>query len=477
MSHARPARAVTRALALAVLVVGLLVPAGPVHAAEPRFGTPTIDGALGEGIDLTQPVTLDAAPARVELLVTYADAASTLVIEVPAPTATGATTLRYSVDVAGDGHLLPNTRVRVRWRITPVDGAPVVGPAASMLYADERFDWQTVSGDIVRVHWYEGGQAFGERALTIGEDAVRETAALLGVTESEPVDFFIYADLDEFYVALGPGTRENVGGQANAEIRTLFALIEPREIDDPWVESVVPHELVHLVFDTAVSNPYHQPPHWLNEGLAVYLSDGYDASYRGGVEAAGRDGLLVPLDGLAGTFPATAEGFVLGYAEAVSAVDFLVRTHGQDALVTLIGSYADGRTDDEAFGDAIGMDTAAFNDAWLADLGVEPPERHGPKEAPEGPLPEAWGGPAVPPGGGATQDPGAAPTGDATDPGPTDDPGAPAGPTDIGGAVSTGPLIIVVAVLALAIVLLVWSRTRRDARTRREPSLPEDAPT
>ena len=50
-----------------------------------------------------------------------------------------------------------------------------------------------------------------------------------GVTETDPIDFFIYADQDAFYDALGPGTRENVGGQANAEIRTLFALITPSE--------------------------------------------------------------------------------------------------------------------------------------------------------------------------------------------------------------------------------------------------------
>ena len=45
----------------------------------------------------------------------------------------------------------------------------------------------------------------------------------------------------------------------------------------PGSTIVVPHELTHLVFDTAVTNPYHFPPRWLNEGLAVYLSEGYDA--------------------------------------------------------------------------------------------------------------------------------------------------------------------------------------------------------
>jgi aminopeptidase N len=123
------------------------------------------------------------------------------------------------------------------------------------------------------VHWYEGDAAFGRHALEIGEQAVKDTSELLGVTETDPIDFFVYADQGAFYDALGPGTRENVGGQANAEIRTLFALITPNEINDPWVDVVVPHELVHMVFDTAVTNPYHFPPRWLNEGLAVYLSE------------------------------------------------------------------------------------------------------------------------------------------------------------------------------------------------------------
>ena len=65
-----------------------------------------------------------------------------------------------------------------------------------MTIEDDRFDWQTAAGDLVRVHWYEGGGVFGQRALRIGENAVSEASALLGVTETEPIDFFIYADQD-----------------------------------------------------------------------------------------------------------------------------------------------------------------------------------------------------------------------------------------------------------------------------------------
>ena len=123
------------------------------------------------------------------------------------------------------------------------------------------------------------------------------------MTETEPIDFFIYSDETAFRTALGPGTRENVGGQAHADIRTLFALITPTAIDDPWVGIVVPHELTHLVFDTAVENPYRFPPRWLNEGLAVYLSEGYGSGDQNRVADAVESRDLIPLVALGGAVP------------------------------------------------------------------------------------------------------------------------------------------------------------------------------
>ena len=72
----------------------------------------------------------------------------------------------------------------------------------------------------------------------------------------------------------------------------LFGLIEPRQINSDWVEEVVVHELSHLVFDAAVSNPFAYPPRWLNEGLAVYLSKGFDADDRRQVRGAAGGTLL-----------------------------------------------------------------------------------------------------------------------------------------------------------------------------------------
>ncbi len=385
-------------LVAATLMVTLLPAAAVVRAAGATFSDPQATATYDDGVEFS--IQLDAAtsPDRLELRVRRPDTVGPVIFPVSVPSGQGAHRVTAGWDVRRDGHLVPNTRLTGQWVAYAADGSTTVSDSIAVRYADTRFDWKTVEGDLVRVHWTEGGDAFGQRALKIGEDAIRDTSQLLGVEERDPIDFFIYADQDAFRDALGPGTRENVGGQAHSDIRTLFALITPSEIDDAWVGIVVPHELTHLVFDTAVDNPYRFPPRWLNEGLAVYLSQGYDQNDRGEVDRAARSGELMPLTALSGQFPTTFDGFSLAYAESVSAVDFLVRRHSRDGLVALVKQYKDGLSDDAAFGRALGEDFATFQAAWFEDLGIAAPKPRGPVPASPGPVPPGWDAAAsVPP--------------------------------------------------------------------------------
>jgi Peptidase MA superfamily len=453
LSRLRAGRCLARrvaALATLVFVLAGMIGVTPVAAADPvMFGAASATSTFGKGLEFKQPVTLAARAGRVEVLLATPGSIGPEVVPSPAGAASGSSTLDYTLDLS-DGHVVPNTTFTARWRVVDETGRTWLGPLVRQTYVDDRFDWRTQTGNVVRVHWYEGNQAFGTKALKIGDDAVAATAKLLGVTESDPIDFFIYAEQQAFYDALGPGTRENVGGQAHPDIRTLFALIAPDEIDAGWIESVVPHELTHVVFATAVDNPYHEPPHWLNEGLAVYLSDGYDPNWKATVRNAVDAGSIIPLDGLAGAFPTTADRFSLAYGESVSAVDRMVRVNGRDALVKLIRSYRDGVSDDDAFKSALGRDVAGFEADWLAELGAQPPTRRGPQPAPAGPLPAGWSGPQPNPSFDIVQSPG---------------PGSPSSPRP-GTTAGDSPLQIGLGLGAIVVAILLfaigWRRMQRS---------------
>jgi hypothetical protein len=375
------------ALALVLATAGLSWGAdAPQGQLDVTFGTPTATGSLTAPVEFATTFRAESQPDRVELLTRVDGSRSDEVRQAVVEQASDGS---WTARVSEAGFTSPNTVRDYRFRAVD-DDRSVVGPTARFTLADDRFRWRSVSEGPMTLHWYTGDEAFAQRALDVGIGAIDRAASLLGVADVAPMDFFVYDSSEALYGALGPGTRENVGGQANPLIRTMVGVIRPEDVDSDWVDVLVAHELTHMVFADATDNPYRQPPRWLNEGLAVYLAEGYGVGDRAQVADAAGSGALTPLAAIAGLFPTTYDSFSLAYAQSVSAVDFFIDTYGQDALVRLIGTYRDGVTDDEAFEAATGAGFRAFDDAWLAAQGVERPEPLGPRPAPRAPQPSAW---------------------------------------------------------------------------------------
>ncbi len=453
--------------AVVALLLGPLVL--PVRAAIAEFGTPTAESVFGTGITFLQPVTFASAPRRVEILLQFPGDTGPLAIE-GAPAPTGPQTLRDTL-LQDAAQLYPNTTITARWRVTPASGPAELGPPVTVLYADTTRPWKTLDGTLIRLHWYSGSEAFARQALAVGEEGVRKAADFLGVTETQPIDFFVYPDGASFCPALLMGPTCNVAGRALSQNRTMFGRIAPSDVSSSDVTRIIPHELTHLVFNTATNNPYARPADWLNEGLATYLTEGNSPFYRGVLGDGEAAGTLQPLEAYTIAFPPQTlyDRFMLAYAESVSAVDFMVRTYGKSALAKLVNSYASGRTDDEAFTSALGVDVAGFEAAWLADIGVTAPKQYGPQPAPTGPVPPGWGAAASPASASpAPSQPTSSPAASGT-PGPSATPtasSAPGGGTDNGAGNGAVLLLIVVGGLLVGAALgLIWRRRRRARET------------
>jgi hypothetical protein len=434
----------------------MLAPAAaapPTRAAQPpSFQPGTLVSKFPAPVAWRFSFRSDADPVRVELLTRLGDSDTTFV-EIPSNTE-----LTHQPDgswqVAGSdvGPVTPNTPYHARLRVTTADGT-FLGPEATILVSDDRFDWQVREGARLRAHWYEGGADFGARILKVGEDGVTKAEDFLGVHLPSKVDVFVYADESAFRDAIGQGHPENAAGVPVPSIATLFALIPPEQIGSSFVGDVVPHELTHLVIHAGLGTGVDMPL-WLDEGLAVYLSVGLTRGYRDLVSRAVADGTLVPLDGLSGDFPTDEAGdrSIAAYGESVSAVEYMTRTYGQPKIATMIATFATQGAD-PAFRAAFGTDTAEFGAAWLKSIGAKLPEAFGPRPAPAGPVPPDWAGP--PPAAGLL--PSATPAATATaQPGPAGPPVASGGESTVGWAI-----LVATALLAtLAIVGALLARRR-----------------
>jgi hypothetical protein len=469
MMRRRLAHAVL-SLILVLSVAAALMP-GVAFAASPSFSTPSVSASLGEPVTFTSEISGDDI-AGVDVLVRLQGYETNVVL--PAGPGQGNTwSASETLDIASSavcaclvkGDSAPNTHFEFQFRVRAGDGMVTLGPVAQGVVEDSRYNWRTLNDGLVVVHWYSGTDSFAQDAGDLANEAIQKASQLLGTSLPKPVDLFVYDTQQALLEAVSPN-RENIAGESHQDIQTMFVWLPPDQGIQDFNAEVVRHELTHLVFDAATANSYHEPPRWLNEGVAVYLSVGYTDYYKSFVDGAVNDGSLIPLDGIAGFFPAPQDQFYLAYGEAVAAVDFFVRTYGEQKLWDLVRSYAQGMTDDDAFSEATGADAQAFNAKWFDSLSADVPEPLGPQPGPPGFIPPDWTA------GGATPGPTLAPGQTPPTPGPRASATARPGQPGSGGDVVDGFTRVVTLTLWLVVIVLMvglvgWLVIDRANRRRR----------
>ncbi len=442
------------------LGVVLAVPAAGL-ADQPTFGQPSAVATLGQPLSFTSTISgSDIAAVDVEVRLAGHD--PVVVLHAQATGNPDEWQASAEVDIASSvectcyatGPSAPNTRFEYQFEVHAADGSVTMGPLAQATVTDDRFSWQTLSDRMVVVHWYQGDRSFAQSAANVANDAIDKASQLLGVTLPQPVDLYVYATQQALLDAVSPN-RENIAGEAHASIGTMFVWLPPDQPPSDQAVTVA-HELTHLVFNQATQNPYHGPPRWLNEGIAVYLSEGYSLQWQAEVSSAVSSGSLIPLDGLAGLFP-PGDNFYLAYGESVASVDYFIKTYGDQKLWALVRSYSNGLSDDDAFTQATGSNVEDFNAAWMSSLGVSVPPSFGPQPGLPGPVPSAWSGQPGGPVIGASPTPlssngqTAGPTARPTSP-PEQPPGGSSTTADFAGALA----IVFVIVLLVGVGLGAW---------------------
>src|SRR4051812_15827448 len=260
---ARMLTAVTAAVAIASALFGPVT----ALAAEPSFGQPSVTAELGEPLTFTS--TIDGSDVASVDVIVHLDGNPTSIVVATNVQLNNIFQAQADIDVStsalcsclAPGDSAPNTHFDYQFRVTDSAGATSFGPVAQAIVEDKRFAWQTLTkGDVV-IHWYSGDQSFADSAADSSNAAIQKAAQAFGVTIEKPFDMFVYDTEEAMRSAVSPN-RENVQAQAHPDIDTIFAWLESNKPADPYNQTVIAHELTHLVFHHAVDNPYHGVPRW-----------------------------------------------------------------------------------------------------------------------------------------------------------------------------------------------------------------------
>jgi hypothetical protein len=356
---------IRRLALLLALVVGLLGLQPQPVAAFAGFGAISADASYGKQVTFRTSLQ-NGAPDRLEILLRFGDDQTTFVAPV---TADGASAT-YTWDAA-TAYITPNTRISYRWRATTA-GHVVLSDERTLLYSDDRpgLDWQSATlGDAV-VHWYGNVESQARHFGDLTAEAVRSAEQLLGHQLAAPLDIFVYQTNDAFFGALGPGAREWAGAATYPEIRTVFMNLQNNTAD--YLDTVVTHEVTHVVFHDATTNPYHEPARWLNEGVATWSERQNANQERATVRADVGDGLFA-FDAITEQFPIGDRGALLSYAQGATMVDLIIQKFGRAAIAKVAAAYRDGATDAEALQAGTGEPADALYADYLRSFGADRP--------------------------------------------------------------------------------------------------------
>jgi hypothetical protein len=273
----------------------------------------------------------------------------------------------YRLDTS-QNPLRPFSTVKWIYQFALADGTTFQSQDYSIRYEDNRFNWQTLETNAVKVHWYEGEASFGQAALNAAQAGLDSSGRLIPLNLTQPIDVFIYASAEDLRGTLILGGEEWVAGHADPALGVVMVLVEPGGDQNITLEQRIPHELMHVMTYRSVGTGYGNLPAWLREGVASLAEIYPNADYDRVLKEAGKNNHLISLKDLCGSFPSDPGQAFLAYTESRSFVNYLHDTYGSSGLQNLMSTYADGIDCENGTERAFGVSLSTLEQKWRASI-------------------------------------------------------------------------------------------------------------
>ena len=151
--------------------------------------------------------------------------------------------------------------------------------------------------------------------------------------------------------------------------KMLIVIDYARSSKDPFnTRTILKHELCHLLLHRYIQTL----PRWLDEGVAQWVSGGFDEVFSQRRESYLRwatiSGGLMTLNAMDLRFPQDEPGLVLAYEESRSIVDYIVFRYGKNGITNLLTALKNGKPTQDAIMISLGIPLSTLEKDWRQSI-------------------------------------------------------------------------------------------------------------
>jgi len=197
-------------------------------------------------------------------------------------------------------------------------------------------EWRIVKSAHFIIHYKSAPEDFIKQVMNKSEDLYNKIADELGFRR---FDFWLWDKRAKVYIwdnaldyQAGTGQPSWSSGCALAREK----IIQTFPYAEGFFETILPHEMGHIIFREFVGFENKAIPLWLDEGIASYQEKARYSNIGKLLKESIRNGKFMNLEELTGSntyLTADSNNVQLFYAEAFSLVNFLIGEFGRDKFV------------------------------------------------------------------------------------------------------------------------------------------------
>ncbi|MCI0422973.1 MAG: tetratricopeptide repeat protein [Acidobacteria bacterium] len=200
----------------------------------------------------------------------------------------------------------------------------------------------------------------GQQILTTLESLYRQLSIDLTSQAPATVAVILYPDQAYFDITQAPSWS---GALFDGKIRVPTKGLASVTTE---LSAVLVHELTHAFIR---SLPGRGCPSWFNEGVAQFQEGKSASNYRKWLEALNKEGQLIPLKGLKGSFVGLSAGAAsVAYIEGLAAVEHLVASLGKPSIRSILDLMGQNYNFENAFQKVTHQSVDEFDAAWRLSM-------------------------------------------------------------------------------------------------------------